>query len=639
MSKALLLILTFALALFPCLSPASDSCPDLTLADAKARVTTLRRDISYHNDLYYQKHQPEISDAQYDRLFGELVLLERCFPVLDAADSPTATVASDARAQTPQLPHERPMLSLTSATGPEAVEALLKRAGATGTAARLLVQPKVDGLPVELVYQDGRLVSAATRGDGRYGEDVTPHVREITGIPLVLSGPYPARVTVRGEVYADLELMKAAADAGGETYATPRHFAAGTLRTLSPAARALAALRLFPFELVDAEAIPGINSDLAALGRLAGWGFPVRPGLTMQAETLDQIRTLYETALSGRGRLPFAADGIVVKLDDLALRRLLGVGARAPFWAAAWKFPPVSAGTQVRAIRWQVGRTGRRTPVAEVDPVSIAGVRISHVSLQNAATLARLGIAAGDRVVIALVADVIPQVQAVVKSGQQAPVSGQATAGPSERAAQPEGATRPEMAAGPAEEPALDACLSDAPGCRAQFLARATHFVSKSGLNIPGLGRGRLKQLIEAGLVTDLPSLFRLEYRQVAAIPGFGAQSARRLTAALGRASRPSRPQPFRLVSALGIPGVGPVAARRLGERFPSLDSLLQAVDENGDGPVAETGNAAGGGSRGGAVDAVAGGGAAATAVRKFFATRGGATLLADFRGLGLLGK
>lgn len=589
MSRTLYLMLAFLCSTPHSPALALNGCPELQPSAARAQLTKLRQEIHHHDELYYKSLRPEISDAQYDTLFAELVHLEQCFPGVSAAGSPSEAVGSDAVPDTPKLRHDRPMLSLTSALGPEAIEALLQRTAAAGFAPRLLVQPKVDGLPVELIYFSGQLASAATRGDGRYGEDVTARVRKITGIPQALSGSFPQRVVVRGEIYADLVLMTAANEAALKPYVSPRHFAAGTLRSQDPEPIALSALRIFPFELVNAEEGVGAASDLAALKELAKWGFPVRLDLTWQVATLEQIRSLYQNYLSQRAGYPFAADGIVAKLDDLAVRRRLGAGARAPFWAAAWKFPPPTAATLVRAIRWQIGRTGRRTPVAEVDPVTLGGVRVTHVSLQNAETVARLQIAAGDRVQIALVADVIPQVQEVLAK---------VTRGPG-----------PEATALQIAQPALDACLSDTPGCRAQFLARARHFVSKGGLNISGLGQGRLQKLVEAGLVTDLPSLFRLKSEEVAAVPGFGAQSARRLTAALGRLDRP---QSFRLVTALGIPGVGPAATQRLAQQFGSLDALLEKEKEDSSGAAAES-------------------------VRKFFSTKGGAELLARLRRLGLL--
>lgn len=589
MRRTVYLLPALLFFVLPCLALGSERCPDLPRSNASKRATDLREKIRHHNDLYY-RNKPTLSDAEYDALFAELVLLEDCFPPLAAAESPTNKIGSDSGSKSLTLRHDRPMLSLSSSTGPEAVEALLQRARSGEDLPGLLVQPKIDGLPVELIYAAGRLVSAATRGDGRFGEDVTSRVQNIPGIPQLLSGAFPARVTVRGEVYADLELMAAAINGGCGPYATSRHFAAGTLRSKRPNPLALAALRLFPFELVHPEADLGLTSDLAALARLAAWGFPVRLDLTWQAATLDQVRAVYQECLAKRGQQPFAADGIVVKLDEFSLRRRLGEGTRAPFWAAAWKFPPATAATVVREIRWQVGRTGRRTPIAEIAPVHLEGIRISRVSLHNARTLSRLGVAAGDRVVIALVADVIPQLLKVERKAS--------------------GETVPAGSSGKPARPALDACLRDGPGCRAQFLARAAHFVSRAGLNIPGLGRGRLQMLVEAGLVPDLPSLFRLKPEQLAALAGFGARSARRVTAALATVGRP---QQFRLVLALGVAGVGPAAADRLTKQYGSLDALLEAGegDRSGDAAVQN--------------------------IRGFFATQEGAELRRSFRDLGLL--
>jgi DNA ligase (NAD+) len=594
MALKLILYLALLVAASPCMVLALEGCPELPPSRAMARTSQLRQEIHHHDELYYVSLQPTISDAEYDALFAELLRLERCFPDLAAADSPTGRIGNDSRPEVQTLHHEQPMLSLSSSIGPEAVQALLRRIDAAHLPPLLLVQPKVDGLPVELTYRFGRLVSAATRGDGNRGEDVTSRVKAIAGIPLVLSGSYPERVMVRGEIYADLALMTAATKATAEPYATPRHFAAGILRSLSPTPLALAALRLFPFELMGAVRVGGITSDLAALAQLAEWGFPVRLDLTWQARTLDEIRTLYLESLTDRERRGFAADGIVVKINDLGARDRLGAGARAPFWAAAWKFPPQSATTLVRAVHWQVGRTGRRTPVAELEPVTLAGIRVSHVSLHNAQTLARFGVVAGDRVVIALVADVIPQMVEVVGKGARTPGAGET--------------------ATPPTSPAPDACLKDSPDCRAQFLARASYFVSKAGLGIQGFGQGRLQLLVEAGLVRDLPSLFRLAPREIAAVPGFTAKSAQRLTAAIRRASQPD---PFRLVIALGIPGVGPATVKRLADQFGSLDEVLRVGE----------------GERSG------GGGAAADSIRRFFATPGGLELLARLRELGLLGK
>lgn len=588
---AIPLIFLISTIYYPALSGA---CPDISASEADQRMIILGNDIRYHNQLYYEKAQPKISDAEYDRLFAELLRLEECFPALIATDSPTRRVGGAVGGGTSKVLHERPMLSLSSSSGPEAVEALLKRFAAIGEVL-LLVQPKVDGLPVELMYESGRLVSASTRGDGRFGEDVTERARQIQGIPHLMSGKFPDRVVVRGEVYADLPLLRNfMTETTPEKYATPRHFAAGLLKAQKPDPAALAVLRLFPFELVSggsADASP--HSDREALQMLSNWGFPVAAEQTTPVKSFAEIQAVYHNYLASRDRQPFAMDGIVIKVDDLSLRQQLGEGERAPFWAVAWKFPPQSARTRVRAINWTVGRTGRRTPIAEVVPVDLGGVRVSRVSLNNQAEVVRLNIAAGDQVLIELAGDVIPQVQEVVERAARNSNSGAVTT--------------------PKSVPALDACLYDSPVCRNQFLARATYFASKSGLNIAGLGRKRLQKLVEAGLVDDLPSLFLLTADQMATVPGFGKESARRLAAAIRAAAHPDS---FRLVAALGIPGVGPKTVQHLARQFIDLDALLAAGQEQLS--VLSAANLR-----------------AARTIRSFFT--GGVELLMKFRELGIL--
>ena len=450
----LILMLCLPVFAFP------QSCLKTSASEANLQMISLANDIRYHNRLYYEKAAPEISDAEYDRLFATLLRLEECFPALVVADSPTRKVGSGEDNEVRVVAHERPMLSLSSATGPEAIEALLKRVGAVGDAP-LLVQPKVDGLPVELVYEAGRLVSASTRGNGLSGADVTERVREIRGVPHFLTATFPMRVVVRGEVYADLTLLKnyRSGSAAG-TYATPRHLAAGVLKAQQPDPAAVAVLRLFPFELVSGGG--GVRTDQDALHLLQTWGFPVDLKQSRMVRSFREVQGAYRVYLANRDQQPFAMDGIVVKVNDLTLRSQFGEGERAPLWAAAWKFPAETAGTRIVKINWTVGRTGRRTPVAEVVPVRLGGVLISRVSMHNRAEIARLDIAAGDQVVVALVGDVIPQVVEVV---QRVPRDRDAVAVPIRTS-----------------ESALDACLHDSPLCRNQFLARVTFFVSKLSL-------------------------------------------------------------------------------------------------------------------------------------------------------------
>lgn len=590
---------TLLLLSVPLLSFAG-TCPDLSTDTARQRMSRLEKEIQAHNRLYYQDLRPAISDTEYDRLVDELVRLEECFPALASPDSPTRSVGSSLDGQTSKLAHVRPMLSLNSSADSSAVETLLRRAEKEAEDVHLLVQPKVDGLPVELVYERGRLVSAATRGDGQHGEEVTARVQLIHGVPLTLAGVSPARVVVRGEVYADRQVL-AETDPDGSIsgkYATLRHLAAGTLRSQAPDLQALAVLRLFAFELVQTNPEDkNMTTDRQALQQLAAWGFPAPHQHTHPVRHLEEVGRVYRHYLTSRERQPFAMDGVVVKVDDLGLRQRLGEGARAPLWAAAWKFPPATVTTDVLSIDWRVGRTGRRTPVAELAPAELEGVRVSRASLHNATEVERLGLEVGDQVVVALAGDAVPQVVEVM--GKIA---------------------RDREDAKPAilfPEPAIDACLSDAPGCREQFLARAVYFTSKTGLNIPGLRRGRLQLLIEAGLLTDLPALFRLQAEDIAALPGCGEQMARQLTAAIGAVGQPPLP---RLLTAIGIPGVGPAAARRLAEHFTTFDSLLAAEKEQ--------------------LTAIPGiSPAAAENIRAFFGSPGGRKLLEGLQELGVLSE
>lgn len=586
---AILLLLFISVWCSPALS---FTCPQISTSAASQQMITLADEIRYHNRLYYEKAQPVISDAEYDKLFARLVSLEECFPAQAAADSPTSKVGGGVSGETRLVTHEQPMLSLSSAISPEAVAILLKRVSVSGEV-QLLVQPKVDGLPVELVYSAGRLVSASTRGNGRAGEEVTERVREIQGIPQQLSGTFPDKVVVRGEIYADLELLKGYRMGGAtEQYATPRHMAAGVLKAQKRDPAAIAVLRLFPFELVS----PGsVSTDLAALQLLYDWGFPVALKHTVMVRTVADIEAVYRDYLARRSQQPFAMDGIVAKVDDLQLRHRLGEGGRAPFWAAAWKFPPDTAATRVREITWTVGRSGRRTPVAELVPVYLGGVTVSRVSLHNEVELDRLDIAPGDQVVVQLVGDVIPQLLEVVR---RAPRKAATVA------------THVQVPV-----PPLDICLKDSADCREQFIARAAYFTSKSGLGITGLGRGRLQKLVEAGLVRDLPSLFLLKVNAVAAVPGFGAESARRLTAAIRAAGHPDS---FRTLIAVGIPGVGPRSVERLARQFASLNALLGAGEEELTVLTASDSRAA-------------------RTVRSFFHSSGGEELLMKFRKLEIL--
>jgi DNA ligase (NAD+) len=584
---AIVLALLLLTSAPPC--PAA-SCPETPPARLRQQMDELARQIRHHDRLYYRDLAPVISDSAYDRLRERLVRLEECYPDLAASDSPTRQIGGG-KAAAGEIVHQAPMLSLHSSPDSRAIRGLLRRLRTAGAEPELLVQPKVDGLPVEILYLDGRLVSAATRGDGRAGEDVTARVRSVAGIPERLAGKVPPRLAVRGEIYTDRQRLAEADDALRKAYASPRHLAAGTLQAEKPHPRALALLRFFPFELVNPPAT--IASDRAALDHLAMWGFPVEPQRTQSASSLRDVQQFYDDALDARRKQPFASDGIVVKVDDLALRRRLGADSRAPHWAAAWKFPPATACSTVRAIEWRIGRTGRRTPVAVIRPVELGGNRVSRVSLYNPDELDRLDIAPGDRVVVELSGDAVPGILRVTSRSDRL----------TNRPPQP-----------PPTAPGIDACLQLVRGCRRRFLARAAHFVSRSGLNVEGLGPARLEAMAEQGLVKTLPDLFRLRTDQLMTAEGFGPKSARKLVAAIARASRPDTAH---LLVALGVPGVGPATAGRLADYFGDLRKIMAADTEELQA-VREVGKVTAGN------------------LHSFFESPGGRELLAELRQEGL---
>lgn len=557
-SSVYLIVFCLSILFVPTISGAT--CPEISLSAAQRQIDTMSEEIRYHNRLYYQDAKPIISDAEYDKLLARLVALEGCFPMLAAADSPTRTVGG-VEQENLTIAHDRPMLSLESTAGSDALEALLRRiarAEKKSGKVQLLVQPKVDGLPVELLYERGRLVSAATRGNGQKGEDVTARIRAIEGVPEQLNVPFPSRVVVRGEVYSDLLHFRIGNSAQADEedrYATPRHLAAATLRSQHPQPWALQSLRLFPFELVNADRINRLSSAEKGLERLAAWGFPVMKEQAHQASTFAEIKDIYREYLVRRDQQPFAIDGIVIKVDDLSLQQQLGLGERSPFWAAAWKFPPETAMTEVSGIEWGVGRTGKRTPIAVLQPVKIGGVQVGRASLHNADEVLRLGVVEGARVVVALKGDVIPQIVEVAN--------------------RPPGAAKVSIPPECLMPPAIDACLIDGDGCREQFLARAIYFASKIGIS--GLGKGRVEQLVENDLVADLPSFFELQIPQMAALPGFGSKTAEKISASLRAQNRPGLEQ---MLTAIGVPGVGPKTCKSLAKQFDDFAELVLASRE-----------------------------------------------------------
>ncbi|MCA1905741.1 MAG: NAD-dependent DNA ligase LigA [Desulfarculus sp.] len=553
---------------------------ELTRPVAARRIAALSAEIRRHNRLYYQQDRPEISDEEYDRLLAELDQLERRFPELRLPDSPTQSVGAPPQTSFAPVVHHRPMLSLESKADPAIFTDFLRRLAEAGAAgAVLLAQPKIDGLSVELVYESGLLRVGSTRGDGQTGEDITPNLRTVADIPHHLDGG-DGLVVVRGEVYMDRQgfeaLNRSLVEAGQEPFANPRNAAAGSLRQLDPRVTAGRPLRFFPFELVNAIEL-GFTSDHEALRRLDHWGFPVGADHLHLGTDPGFVEKLHADYLARRDELPFEIDGVVIKLDDLGLREVMGTRSRTPRWAVAWKFPPRQKITTVRDIAVQVGRTGKLTPVALLDPVDVGGVTVSRATLHNFEQLARLDVRVGDRVRVERAGDVIPKVAEVETAGQ-----------PRQPLLTPPTAC-PVCGAPVAAEGAYHRCQNRL-GCPAQIMGALEHYASRAAMDIEGLGEKRIEQLRQAGLLTDLPSLYALhQHREtMAGLEGWGRLSADNLL----RNLESSRGKPLaRFLFALGIPNVGEATARDLANHFGEFQAIVDAGEAElsrvpGVGPV-----------------------------------------------------
>ncbi|EIP97866.1 DNA ligase, NAD-dependent [Opitutaceae bacterium TAV1] len=546
-----------------------------TDTEARARIDFLRTEIARHDDLYYRKAAPEISDEAYDRLKRELAALERRFPDAAAAAGGGApageTVGDDRVPEAGFAPwrHRAPMPGLEKAYDEATLRRFLGRvAGVAGERAlACTVEPKIDGIAISLVYENGRLVRAATRGNGLIGDDVTANVLAIPGIPPVLrSGDGeapPALIEVRGEIcitpgdFAELNRQRIAA--GLAPHASPRNLAAGSIKLRDPAEVARRRLTLVCYGIGAMESAPVVETQSALLARLGVWGLPVighwQLALTPD-EILAAVRHLGQAR--ARGELPWPTDGVVVKVDAFAVRTLLGATGFAPRWAIACKFGATRVETRLRAITLQIGRTGVLTPVAELEPVAVGGATIARATLHNADEIARLDLRVGDTVVLERAGDVIPRIVEVVPEARPektvpylfpdtCPFSGD----------------RLERVAGEA------AWRCPSPACPGRLRQRIAWYASKPCMDIPGLGAARIDRLVASGRVASPADLYRL----TAADLGSG-KSAEKLLLAIAASKR--RPLD-RLVLALSIPQVGPAAARALVERFDTLDALISA--------------------------------------------------------------
>jgi len=535
------------------------------------RLADLKDQIRYHDHLYYVKDRPEISDGEYDRLFQELTQLERAHPDLITPDSPTQRVGAPPLDELGKARHERPMLSLDSLVDPQDVLAFDQRMKRELNRDQVgyTADPKFDGLSVELVYDRGVFVRGTTRGDGTTGEDVTLNLRTIRSLPLhVQTGSgAPAHLAVRGEVYMRLDdfhaLNRRMTERGDDAFANPRNAAAGSLRQLNSGITAERPLVVTCYEIMAMDKPPP-PSHWDELDSLASWGFPV-PTLRRRCGTIEDVLAFHRETEQQRDNLPYEIDGVVVKVDQRSWQEQLGMKSRSPRWAIAYKFAPRKEITKVHRIIVSVGRTGTLTPLALLNPVEVGGVTISRATLHNADEVARKDVRDGDTVKVERAGDVIPAI------AERVPVPGETR---SEPFTMPNNC--PVCGSAVAREGAYFYCTGQA-ACPAQLKGAVEHFASKPALNIEGLGKKTVSQLVDHGLVRDLSDLYRLSHEQIVGLEGFAERSATLLLEAIARRKTVSL---NRFLMGLGIRQVGQHIAAVLAKEFGALDAIMSADQE-----------------------------------------------------------
>ena len=540
-------------------------------ADVSARLDELREQINRHNHLYYAEDRPEVSDAEYDRLWRELVALEQAHPELVTPDSPTQRPGGRREETFAPVEHMVAMLSLDNAMTVEELqefEARIRRA-VPGLTPAYVCEPKIDGLGVALLYERGRFVRGATRGDGRIGEDISQNLRTIKSIPATLSGPLKGarKLEVRGEVYMPREafarLNAGLEEAGQPVFANPRNAAAGAVRQKDPAVTASRPLAIFLYHVSVLEP-PGFRSQWERLEALRQSGFPVNPR-SQRAGTLDEVVAYCRTLEAERDALGYDADGVVVKVDDLEHQRRLGATAHHPRWAIAYKFTARQATTRVLGITINVGKSGALTPTAQLEPVELAGVTVSNVSLHNEDEVRRKDVRIGDTVLIERAGDVIPYLVQVVTDKR--PADAVAFTMPTHCPACGGLAAR-------GEGEAVWRCTNTA--CPAQLKERLFHWGSRRAMDIEGLGEVIVGQLVDRGLVRDFADLYALDVDTLADLDRLAKKSAQNLH----RAIEASKTRGLtRLLNALGIRMVGERAAQLLAARFGSMERLVAASE------------------------------------------------------------
>ncbi|EGQ8144731.1 NAD-dependent DNA ligase LigA [Vibrio parahaemolyticus] len=538
------------------------------------RLEELKESLHYHAVRYYVEDNPEIPDAEYDRLMRELLEIEAQHPDLVTVDSPSQRVGGKPLSEFSQVTHEVPMLSLDNAFDDSELDSFHKRAQdriGGESIKQYCCEPKLDGLAVSLLYENGILVQAATRGDGTTGENITENVRTINAIPLKLRGDdWPARLEVRGEVFmpkAGFEkLNELARQKGEKVFVNPRNAAAGSLRQLDSRITASRPLSFYAYSVGVVQGADLAASHYKRFLQIKSWGLPMCPE-TKRVDSLADVKTYYQDILQRRDALPYEIDGVVIKIDDIAVQERLGFVARAPRWAIAYKFPAQEEITTLNEVEFQVGRTGAITPVAKLEPVFVGGVTVSNATLHNADEIERLQVKIGDQVVIRRAGDVIPQVVSVIKE------------------------RRPETARDiifPTQCPVCDSHVERIEGeavtrctgglvCQAQRKQALKHFVSRKALDVDGLGDKVIEQLVDREMVETPADLFKLSAGVLTVLERMGPKSAQNIVNALEKSKLTTLP---RFLYSLGIREVGEATAANLAQHFKSLEAIQAATEE-----------------------------------------------------------
>ena len=543
---------------------------------AKQRIQQLQKLLTRYNREYYELDEPSVPDSEYDALFRELLQLERDHPDLASANSPTQKVGSKPLDKFDTVAHEVPMLSLDNAFDEDEFEAFTLRVNERLDSSNNITyccEPKLDGLAVSILYENGKLVRAATRGDGYRGENITENVKTIRNVPLELSSEAPQRLEVRGEVFMPTAAFEAfneqARKREQKVFANPRNAAAGSLRQLDSRVTAKRPLHFYAYSLgvIDEQAEQALpNSHYQRLQQLARWGLPINDEVKTAA-SVAECEAFYNDIFARRDELRYEIDGIVYKVDAIELQQDLGFVARAPRWAIARKFPAQEQLTTITGVDFQVGRTGAITPVARLEPVNVGGVTVSNATLHNADEIARLGVRIGDVVSIRRAGDVIPQVVSVVE--EKRPEHTQAIEFPA----------RCPVCDSEIERVAEEAVARCTGGliCAAQRKEAIKHFASRKAMDIDGLGDKIVEQLIERDWIKSPADLYKLTEPMLASLPRMGQKSAKNLVNAIAATRETTL---SRFIYALGIREVGEATAAALASYFQQLDAITEASVE-----------------------------------------------------------